>query len=160
MSNETKNIPADSAEIFSLLKKIFEEHMPFDRLLGIQVEIIGFDDVCVRVDMKREFVGNFVKGILHGGVISSVLDLTGALIAYVGVIKRMPEQSLDEILYRFERLGTIDLRVDFLRAGKGKYFLTRGSILRIGNKVAVVRTEFKNNESVLIAAGTGTYLVE
>jgi acyl-coenzyme A thioesterase PaaI-like protein len=160
MSNETKSISVDSAKIFALLKKIFEEQMPFDRWLGVQVENLEFDDVCVRVDMKMEFVGNFVKGSLHGGVISSVLDLTGALIAYVGVIRRMPEQSLDEILYRFRRLGTIDLRVDFLRAGKGKYFLTRGSILRIGNKVAVVRTEFKNDKSVLIAAGTGTYLVE
>ena len=159
MAKETKSTPADSEEIFSLLKKIFEELMPFDRLLGVQVENLGFGDVCVRVDMKAEFVGNFVKGILHGGVISSVLDLTGGLIAYVGVIKRMQEQSLEEIMYRFTRMGTIDLRVDYLRAGKGKYFLTRGSILRIGNKVAVVRTEFKNDESVLIAAGTGTYLV-
>jgi len=159
MSKETKSTPEDSEEIFSLLKKIFEELMPFDRLLGVKVENLGFDDISVRVDMKAEFVGNFVKGILHGGVISSVLDLTGGLIAYVGVIKRMQVQSLDEIMSRFTRMGTIDLRVDYLRAGKGKYFLTRGSILRIGNKVAVVRTEFKNDESVLIAAGTGTYLV-
>ncbi len=159
MAQETKCFPANSEEIFSLIKKIFEELMPFDRLLGVKIIEIGFDDVCVRVDMKTEFVGNFAKGILHGGVISSVLDLTGGLIAYVGVIKRIYGQSLDEIMHRFSRMGTIDLRVDYLRAGKGKYFLTRGSILRIGNKVAVVRTEFKNDESVLIAAGTGTYLV-
>jgi len=159
MSKETKITPAAPEEIFSLIKKIFEELMPFDRLLGVKVDNLGFDNVCVRVDMRTEFVGNFVKGILHGGVISSVLDLTGGLIAYVGVIKRMQGQSLDEIMYRFTRMGTIDLRVDYLRAGKGKYFLTRGSILRIGNKVAVVRTELKNDESALIAAGTGTYLV-
>ena len=133
--------------------------MPFDRLLGVKIENLGFDDVCVRIEMKSEFVGNFVKGILHGGVISSVLDLTGGLIAYVGLIQRMQGQSLDDITNRFTRMGTIDLRVDYLRSGKGKYFLTRGSILRIGNKVAVVRTEFKNDESLLIAAGTGTYLI-
>jgi len=159
MSKETKITPAAPEEIFPLIKKIFEELMPFDRLLGVKVENLGFDNVCVRVDMRKEFVGNFVKGILHGGVISSVLDLTGGLIAYVGVIKRLQGQSLDEIMNRFTRMGTIDLRVDYLRAGKGKYFLTRGSILRIGNKVAVVRTELKNDESALIAAGTGTYLV-
>ena len=77
----------------------------------------------------------------------------------IGLIKRMQGQSLDEIMNRFKHIGTIDLRVDYLRAGRGKYFLTRGSILRIGNKVAVVRTEFKNDDSVLIAAGTGTYLI-
>lgn len=159
MPNEAKSTSADSSEIFSLLKNIFEERMPFDRLLGVKIENLGFDDVCVRIEMKSEFVGNFVKGILHGGVISSVLDLTGGLIAYVGLIQRMQGQSLDDITNRFTRMGTIDLRVDYLRSGKGKYFLTRGSILRIGNKVAVVRTEFKNDESLLIAAGTGTYLI-
>jgi acyl-coenzyme A thioesterase PaaI-like protein len=40
--------------------------MPFNRLLGVQIENLGFDDVCVRVDTKTEFVGNFKKGILHG----------------------------------------------------------------------------------------------
>jgi hypothetical protein len=38
MSKEIKSTPADSEEIFSLLKKIFEELMPFDRLLGVKKE--------------------------------------------------------------------------------------------------------------------------
>jgi hypothetical protein len=38
MSKETKITPAAPEEIFSLIKKIFEELMPFDRLLGVKVE--------------------------------------------------------------------------------------------------------------------------
>jgi uncharacterized protein (TIGR00369 family) len=162
MTKATKNPSVDSGEIFSLLKQIFEELMPFNKLLGVRIENLDFENICVRVDMKKEFVGNFAKstkGILHGGVISSVIDLTGGLIAFVGVIKRMQEKSLDEMISRFSRMGTIDLRVDYLLPGKGRYFLSQGYVLRIGNKVAVVRTEFKNDESVMIAAGTGTYLV-
>ncbi|MBU1566427.1 MAG: thioesterase family protein, partial [Proteobacteria bacterium] len=53
----------------------------------------------------------------------------------------------------------IDLRVYFLRPGKGNYFVATGTILRKGSKVAVVRTELCNDQKVLIAAGTGTYLV-
>ena len=143
----------------SLLKDIYENRMPFDRLLGVRVVTLTLDEVCVRVDMKEEFIGNFVKKILHGGVISAVLDLTGGLVASVGVLRQMENATQEEIAKRFSRMGTIDLRVDYLRAGKGDFFLTKGIILRTGNKVAVVRTEFRNNEDILIAAGTGTYII-
>ncbi len=151
--------PAEPAEMFSYLKRLYEDLMPFDRFLGVRVASLDFDDICVRVDMKPEFVGNFVKNILHGGVISSILDLTGGLVASVGIVKRMQGESTEKILDRFTRMGTIDLRVDYLRAGKGEHFLTSGSTLRIGSRVAVVRTEFRNEKSVLIAAGTSSYVV-
>ncbi len=143
----------------TLIKDIYENRMPFDKLLGIKIITLELDDVCVRVDMKEEFIGNFIKKILHGGVISSVLDLTGGLIATMGILKQMQGATREEITNRFIKMGTIDLRVDYLRAGKGDYFLTTGKILRTGNKVAVVRTEFRNNNDVLIAAGTGSYIV-
>ena len=44
--------PAESEEAFAYLKKIYEDLMPFDRLLGVRVVSLDFDDVCVRVDMK------------------------------------------------------------------------------------------------------------
>ena len=159
LPEEILNKQAKPEEIFSYLKKIYEDMMPFDRVLGVKIDALDFDEVCVRVDMKPEFIGNFAKGILHGGVVSSVLDLTGGLIASVGVLKRSDGETVGQVLDRFTRMGTIDLRVDYLRSGVGQYFLARGSILRIGSKVAVVRTEFKNEKAVLIAAGTSSYVV-
>ncbi len=149
----------DIEPFITLIKDIYENKMPFDRLLGIKIITLDLDDVCVRVDMKEEFIGNFIKKILHGGVISSVLDLTGGLIASMGILKQMKGATQEEITDRFIKMGTIDLRVDYLRAGKGDYFLTTGKILRTGNRVAVVRTEFRNNDDILIAAGTGSYIV-
>ena len=60
---------------------------------------------------------------------------------------------------RFSRVGTIDLRVDYLRPGLGDFFIGTGSIIRAGNKVTVVRMELHNNEEQMIAVGTGTYIV-
>jgi acyl-coenzyme A thioesterase PaaI-like protein len=65
----------------------------------------------------------------------------------------------EEIMAHLARVGTIDLRVDYLRAGKGAYFITSGSVLRKGNKVAVIRAGMHNDQKLLIAAGTGTYIV-
>jgi uncharacterized protein (TIGR00369 family) len=59
---------------------------------------------------------------------------------------------------RLSRLGTIDLRIDYLRPGRGQRFTAQAVPLRAGNKVAVVRSELHNEDGVLVAVGTGTYL--
>lgn len=146
-------------ELLSFLADIYENQMPFDRLLGIKIDSLTMSEVKVRIDMREELVGNFIRGILHGGVISSVLDLTGGLVASVEILKSMENKNLDEIRRRLTRVGTIDLRVDYLRGGKGEHFIATGSALRKGNKVAVIRTELVNEKSTIIAAGTGTYLI-
>lgn len=146
-------------EILELLKVIYEQQMPFNRLLDIRIPTLTLTDIQVRIDMRQELIGNFIREILHGGVISSVLDLTGGLIASMELLKHMEGLEIEEIGKRMAKVGTIDLRVDFLRPGKGAYFLATGTILRKGSKVAVVRTELCNDQKVLIAAGTGTYLV-
>ena len=146
-------------EALDLLKEIYEQRMPFDRLLGIKVVELSLEKVLVRIDMREELIGNFVREILHGGVISSMLDLTGGLVASVELLKHLEGQGTEEVGRRLVRMSTIDLRVDYLRAGKGAYFTATGAVLRHGSRVTVVRTEFCNDENVLIAAGTGTYLV-
>jgi len=109
--------------------------------------------------MKNELIGNSVHGILHGGVISAVLDATGGMTATASAMERMQGLSNDEIVNRIARIGTIDMRMDYLRPGKGTQFHSAGTVMRTGRKVAVTRMELKNQENVLIAVGTGTYIV-
>lgn len=149
----------DQQELLGYLADIYENRMPFDRLLGIKIDSLTMSEVRVRIDMREELIGNFIRGVLHGGAISSVLDLTGGLIASVELLKSIETKSIDEIGKRLARVGTVDLRVDYLRGGKGKYFTASGTALRKGNKVAVVRTELTNDRNSIIAAGTGTYLI-
>ena len=49
--------------------------------------------------------------------------------------------------------------MDFLRPGLGKFFTATGTKLRTGNKVSVTRMELHDEKGILIAAGTGSYLV-
>lgn len=146
-------------ELLKAIHEIFVDGIPFNRVLGIDVVSLNHNCPEVRFAMRPDLVGNYSRGMLHGGVISSVHDLTGGLVAFLALQQKLKDRPLAERIERFNRIGTIDLRVDYLRAGKGTYFTATGSVLRKGNKVAVVRTEFCNEESVLIAAGTGTYLV-
>lgn len=147
------------APILGVLKDVYENQMPFNKFLGIKILSLKPEKISVRMDMNEAFIGNPTKQILHGGVIASILDLTGGLIASVGVLTQMHGATHDEMACRFSKIGTIDLRVDYLRAGKGDHFVATGTVLRAGNKVAVVRTELHNDKDQLIAASTASYIV-
>ena len=146
-------------KLLQLLKEITEEKIPFNKLIGMKIETLDLEKIGIRFEMRPELVGNFTRGNLHGGVISSVLDVTGGMVAWTGIMKKMEGQSFDEISERFNKIGTIDIRVDYLRPGLGEYFIATGSTLRTGNKVSVTRMELHNDKGILIAVGTGTYVV-
>ncbi len=146
-------------ELLKVIEEVFNDKIPFNQVLGLRVHSLDYDEPSIRFDMRPELVGNFMRGNLHGGVISSVIDVTGGLAAFLGVQHRMRDEPLQDKLDRFSKLGTIDLRIDYLRPGFGDWFETTGFILRTGNKVAVTRIELKNNEGDLIATGTGAYVV-
>ena len=149
----------EANEIFQIVRTIFMEKIPFNRILGIEIEMLEKDRACLKFAMRDELIGNFIRGTLHGGVISSVLDVTGGLVAFLGVYHQMEDEPREKKIARFSKLGTIDIRVDYLRPGIGKWFRSTGYILRTGNKVAVTRIELHNDERCLIAVGTGAYVI-
>ena len=150
---------AEEAKLLAIIRESFVERMPFNRILGIDVLSLHHEQAECRFAMRPELVGNYVRNILHGGVISSVLDVTGGLVAFLGVQQKLKGKPVEEILERFARIGTIDLRIDYLRPGTGEWFLARGFPLRTGNKVAVTRMELFNDRNDLIAVGTAAYTV-
>jgi uncharacterized protein (TIGR00369 family) len=151
--------PEDDAEIFAFVRRIFVEKIPFNRVLGVEIVSISYETARVRFDFRDDLVGNFHRGSLHGGVVSSTLDLTGGLVAFLSAIKNASGGTAEERTDRLANVGTIDLRVDYLRPGIGAQFFASGYLLRSGNKVAVTRMELHNDEDSLVAVGTGAYLV-
>ena len=146
-------------KLLQLLQEITEDRIPFNKLIGMKIDNLDLENIKIRFEMRPELVGNFMRGNLHGGVISTVLDVTGGMLAWTGIMKKMEGSTFEEITERFAKIGTIDLRVDYLRPGLGKYFVATGSTLRAGNKLSAIRMELHNDEGLLIAVGTGSYLV-
>ena len=150
----------DDPELVALARAIFSERIPFNGSLGLEVEHIGPDRVSLGFDMEDRFVGNFMRRILHGGVISAVLDATAGLVAFLGVARRMdPATSIEDKLERFSRIGTIDLRIDYLRPGVGERFTASAETLRAGRRIAVIRMDLHNEKGEHIATGTCAYIV-
>ena len=150
---------SDVGELLDFVRIMYEEKIPFNKDLGMKIESMEPDNIRVRFDMADRLIGNYMRGVLHGGVISSVLDATGGMIAAIGILNKMAGQSVEEFEKRLSRMGTIDLRIDFLRPGLGRYFIASGSIMRTGRRVSVTRMELHNDKDLLIAVGTGTYVV-
>jgi acyl-coenzyme A thioesterase PaaI-like protein len=146
-------------EFVLALKEIFEERVVFNRVLGLKIADVHPDGATARIAMKPELVGHFAHGRLHGGVISATLDAMGGL-AVMGAIgaRHMDEPPLHR-LQRFGKLGTIDLRIDYLRPAIGESFEMRSEVLRLVSRVASTRMEFLGADGKLLATGAGAYII-
>lgn len=145
-------------EVHGVVRKLFSK-IPFNKLLGLKIEEMSDEHARLSFRMRDDLVGNYTRNILHGGVISATLDVTAGLMAFLGVAKRIRSGSLEEKMERFSRLGTIDMRVDYLRPGAGEHFIATARIIRSGNRIAVIYAELHNDNDELIASATCTYLV-
>ena len=131
----------------------------FDSFMDLVDESPDLDMAVLTFEIRDDFIGNVVYRILHGGLISAVLDTAGGAAVFMSVYKQIKGKPREYQIKRISKNATIDLRVDYLRPGKGKKFTAKAWILRAGNKFAVTRMELTNEEDMLIAVGTGTYSV-
>lgn len=145
-------------EFIAGVKSIFEEKIVFNQVLGLKIDALTPDSAVAHIPMRPELIGHYAHHRMHGGVISAGLDAMGGLAVMCAIGARHMDEVPEQRLLRFGKLGTIDLRVDYLRPGRGQLFTATAVLLRSGNKVAVVRSELHSDDGTLVAVGTGTYL--
>jgi uncharacterized protein (TIGR00369 family) len=138
------------------VRQVFEEGVAFNRVLGLKIESLDVDAPKLRFDMRPELIGNPRRQILHGGVISAVLDVAAGLAIHLAIVKNRNSKEIDAL---FPSIGTIDMRVDYLRPGRGDYFIATGRVVRLGNRLAVAHMEMTNDTGELIATGGATYTI-
>jgi uncharacterized protein (TIGR00369 family) len=146
-------------EFVAGLRDIFENRIAFNRVLGLQITRLHPDGVEGGIGMKPELVGHFVQNRLHGGVISAALDAMGGLAVMAAIGARHMDDAPVQRLHRFAKLGTIDLRIDYLRPAIGEAFRMRAQVLRLGSRVASTRMEFLGADGKLLSAGAGAYII-
>ncbi|MFC6441447.1 thioesterase family protein [Bowmanella sp. JS7-9] len=140
------------------ITQIFRD-MPFNQLLGLVFVRYDNEQVEIHMPANQQLTGNPMLGILHGGVTASILDTAGGLMAVLEAVRHMPDVAIDELRQRLRKVGTIDMRVDYLRPGSGDTFIATAHVIRKGSRVAVCRMELHNDQGTHIAVGTGTYMI-
>jgi len=141
------------------LKRIFERDIPFNQLLGLQIDELSGTLVSGHLAMQPALIGHYLHERLHGGVISASLDAMGGLAAMAAIGARHMDETPAQRLQRFAKLGTIDLRIDYLRPATGERFELRAQVLRLGSRVASTRMEFFGPQDKLLATGAAAYMV-
>lgn len=146
-------------DFIAALKHLFEELIVFNRTLGIQVTEIAPARASARIEMRPALIGHHLHQRLHGGVISATLDAMAGLAVMAAIGARHMNESIDARMARFSRLGTIDLRVDYLRPGVGAHFTAHAEVMRLGSRVATTRMHFLDTQGGLLSTGSAAYIV-
>lgn len=114
---------------------------PFHDFLRPVAVAAEADRVVVRLPSRPRFWGSRDADVLHGGVISSLVDMAGS--AAVALASR-------------GRATTIDLRVDFVRPASGPHFDARSWVVA-GRSTVRADVEVTDAEGAVVALGRGTW---
>ena len=109
------------------------------------------------IEMQPYLIGNVAFQILHGGVAATILDSVGGIVAMGELYKRAEPEQLPDTIKKVTRLATVDMRVDYLAPGRGKFFIARSETLRLGRKGCTMRMTLVNDEDKAIATAIASY---
>ncbi len=127
----------------------FIEAMPHTRALGMEMLEIGDGWALMALDYRADLVGDPETGVVHGGVITALLDTCSG--ASVLAHPAAPDAT-----------ATIDLRIDYMRGAEpGKRIFARAECYRITRSVAFVRgLAWTASPEDPVAAAAGAFMVE
>ena len=146
-------------EFIAALTTLFEDTITFNRTLGLRITAIGAEQVTGSLAMQPALIGHHGHQRLHGGVISATLDAMAGLAVMAAVGARHMDEPPARRMQRFSRLGTIDMRIDYLRQGIGEHFTLSARVLRLGSRIASTQMQFMAADGTLLATGAATYVL-
>lgn len=141
------------------IQDLYEQRITFNQVIGLRLDSLAPQRPRMRFSMRPELVGHYLYGRLHGGVIAATLDVIGSLGLVVAIGEKHPEETAEQVMHRFARMGTIDLRVDYLRPGLGEHFVASAEVTRLGGRVGSTQMRLHNDGGTLIATGAAVYVV-
>ena len=123
--------------------------VPHNRELGLEVvDYRPGGQLWMKLPYAERLVGNPDTGVLHGGAITTLMDAACGMAVMVA-------------LGHGAAIATIDLRIDYLRAGApGQAVICRASCYKLTRNVAFTRAvAYHDDETDPIATSMGTFMI-
>ena len=108
-------------------KNMLVDYVPHSLALGFVVVDAKPGETWLKVPWNEKFIGNPQSGVLHGGVITTVLDNCAGV-------------SVATALAEMRAIATLDLRIDYMKpATPGRDVIGWTRCYKVGRNVAFVR---------------------
>jgi uncharacterized protein (TIGR00369 family) len=122
--------------------------IPHAAALGMKVIRVAAAAATLRLDYRREFVGDPARGVVFGGVITTLMDQALGLAVSC---------SLEDL----RPIATLDLRIDYLRpADPGKPLFARAECYKVTRDVAFARgVAYDSAEDDPFATSQATFML-
>jgi len=126
----------------------FVDAIPHNKALGIKLVEFRRAEAIFELPYDEKLIGNPDTGVLHGGAITALLDACSGASVFAALAEWQP-------------IATLDLRIDYLRAGDvGKAIRARATCYRMTRNVAFTRAvAYHDDESDPIASSMGTFML-
>jgi uncharacterized protein (TIGR00369 family) len=126
----------------------FTEAIPHNKALGMSVTEMTRAGARFQLKYDAKLVGNPDTGVLHGGVITALLDACSGAAVFAALTEWAP-------------IATLDLRIDYLRAAEpGRDVNAHATCYRLARSVAFTRAvAYHDNEDDPIASSMGTFML-
>jgi len=120
---------------------------PYSRELGLRLHEVEPDWCVIKVLPDERLVGNPASGVVHGGVITALLDSCYGLAIFVKLDKLRP-------------MAKLDLRIDYLKpATPGREILGGAVCYKLGHELAFVRgAAYHDSPDDPIATSSGIFM--
>ncbi|WP_199258916.1 PaaI family thioesterase [Paracoccus binzhouensis] len=145
----TDPIPEEQTEQRQRIARQFIEVIPHARALGMSFGELSEQGAEIWLPWREDLVGDPRSGVIHGGVISALMDTCcGAAV----MVHPTGARST----------ATIDLRIDYMRAATpGQTIRAKASCYHITRSVAFVRAvAMDDDDSRPVASATGAFTIE
>lgn len=120
--------------------------VPFAQSLGFELLELDPGRAIAKAPYKKEMIGDPETGVIHGGVVTALLDnLSG--VAVIAALKELKSTS------------TLDLRIDYMRpADVGRDIIAEAECFQITKSVAFTRAwAYHDTKQRVIATATGSF---
>lgn len=113
----------------------------YHQFLGIQLEEVNDRFLTIRLPYNELFYTS-ADGYIHGGILSTLIDIAGYFEVFRFVNRPVP---------------TIDLKIDFLRPGRAGDLLATATVVKLGRTVSTADISVTDLSGKPIAIGRGLF---
>ncbi len=133
---------------WAVIKMAIEQNMPANKIFGFEILEIKEGYAKIHVPFKEEFIGDFIHGLWHGGIIASIADSAAGIAASTVLTDAR------------DKLNTIDLRIDYLSGAIKEDLFAEAELLKVGKRIikADVKLYQESKGTVAIARGAFSLL--